>query len=363
MRGRLALVALLGLALAPAGCREWRAPGDELIEPGFLDGFEIDASMARRFYPALRREGRRVYDPVGHALNVPDAEFRFDWPEHPTGEIVIRTNNLGLRDDAPTHVEKAGHRTLVLGDSHTEGALYNDETYPHVLETLLAERGGEGAPYEVLNAGVGGTGPFAYLGVLRHYAFLEPDLVLATIYAGNDFANALLFSDAYTRRRTTPRDGEYRERLDAAGAVHVQIPQGFNQAYLARLEPRDVPLMVDAVLLAIDAMAAHCARHGADFAVVIIPTKVDVDLTHGLETTRGILRALDLDAEDYAVNARMVESLVARLEARGIPVVDPTSRMRAVDEPLYWDKDHHLDPAGQRLLARIVLDELGGMIP
>lgn len=335
----------------------------DLLAVEFVAGLELDEELAKQLYPPLRSKSRRLFDPVAHLLNAPDGEYSFEWPEHPRGRIVIRTNNLGLRDDEPTAIEKRGHRTLVLGDSHTEGAVANAEGYVHALEQRLAARGGRGAPYEALNAGVGGTGPFAYLGVLRHFTFLAPDLVIATIFTGNDFANALTFSDMLTGRAAKPRSREYMQRLEEVGAEYTPVPQGFNQAYYAKYDPDSEPLMVRAVLVALDAMAAHCAAHGADFAVVLIPTKADVDLVHGRDRVRAILEGLGLDEQDYAVNTRMAQALVAALQARGVPVVDPTTRLRADGRPLYWESDHHLNPAGQRLLAAIVFEELGARIP
>lgn len=35
---------------------------------------------------------------VGH-VHLPNARREFDWQEHPRGEIVFRTNNLGFRED------------------------------------------------------------------------------------------------------------------------------------------------------------------------------------------------------------------------------------------------------------------------
>src|SRR5262249_42211098 len=159
---------------------------------------------------------RMMYDPVATIMLRPDRTQSFDWPEHPAGRVTFRTNNLGFREDRPTTLAKYGPRILVLGDSHTEGLVNNDENVAHVLRRLLdadadarsASPGAAGAAdaanaagatsstgpvrYEVLNAGVGGTGPHEYLGQLTKHIDLRPDLVIAVIYTGNDFSNALM---------------------------------------------------------------------------------------------------------------------------------------------------------------------------
>src|SRR5262245_29697388 len=218
----LVALAVLGGVAAGAGVLLWgrahERDGEPLewsaADPAHIAGPALTEDVAKSFFPQLERPtNRMMYDPVATIVLRPDRTQSFDWPEHPIGRVTFRTNNLGFREDRPTQVEKSGPRVLVLGDSHTEGQVNNDENVAHVLERLLQEQPPEraGAPaaqaalpaaprFEALNAAVGGTGPHEYLGQLRKHLDLRPDLVIVVLYAGNDLSNALMMADFATKR-------------------------------------------------------------------------------------------------------------------------------------------------------------------
>jgi GDSL-like Lipase/Acylhydrolase family len=80
-------------------------------------------------------------------------------------------------------------RIVAIGDSFTHGVTLGlDQTWPKVLEGLLAARTPAGGPaYEVLNAGVGGANLMQETdNIERAVAHLEPDLILHQIFL-NDF--------------------------------------------------------------------------------------------------------------------------------------------------------------------------------
>jgi hypothetical protein len=300
----------------------------------------------------------------------PDRNQSFDWPEHPDGRVTFRTNNLGFREDRPTQVEKSGPRVLVLGDSHTEGQVNNDENVAHVLERLLQEQPPERAApagaalpaaprFEVLNAGVGGTGPHEYLGGLRKHLDLRPDLVIVVLYAGNDFSNALMMSDFATKRPRAARTAEYRQRLDEAGARWPKlVPQGFNQACQFRQWPGEDELALAAARNDLLAMAQLCDGIGARLLVVALPSLPDVQPDSDRATVDGLFETLHLDAETFGISLRLARRLCDELGALGIACLDPTAAMAAADTPLYWRADHHLNVAGHALLARLLHERI-----
>src|SRR5262249_37427697 len=71
------------------------------------------------------------FDPIAGFVHRPGYNSDMAWPEHSSGRLKIRTNNLGFRRDTDTVAELAGPhvRILVLGDSHTEGLVPNRETF------------------------------------------------------------------------------------------------------------------------------------------------------------------------------------------------------------------------------------------
>jgi len=364
---------LLAMGLLGAGL--WWVVGDrvraELYERGWLHDARIfDPSRlgssdgvlsegdAPVFYAGLRNPGSsKRYDPVAGVVLKPGFEQDLDWPEHSTGMLRFRTNNLGFREDVPTDPARPGLRVLVVGDSHTEGAVHNRESFANVLETLISEA--LGAPVEVLNAGVGGTGPYAFLGSIHKHLALEPDLVIAALYTGNDFANALLLSDHLEGRQRKPRSEEYMDGLARAQedeAWAAIMPQGFNQAYLFRyLGAHDSALALETAVGFYREMSRVCAEAGADFLTVVIPTKPDVDGVAGRAMSEALLAGLSLDADDFALNRRLGQRFVAALGSEGILCVDPTGVFERSDTELYWRRDHHLNVAGHALLAEQLL--------
>jgi lysophospholipase L1-like esterase len=126
------------------------------------------------------------YHPLIKYVHPPNLNVRILLNEHPKGYFDLRTNNQGLREDADSVYENSGEklRILVLGDSHTDGTVFNQETYPNQVERILAY---DGTAVEVLNAGVAGYSTldellwFIYFG--RKYT---PDIVLLGVYVGND---------------------------------------------------------------------------------------------------------------------------------------------------------------------------------
>ena len=208
--------------------------------PYEIEGTVVDERTAPLLYPALQQGSRKLFDPVALLVNAPDFVATVTWPEHPLGAVLFRTNNRGFREDEPTEVASDAYRILVLGDSHTEGAVNNDESFANVLELQVNKRSER--PVEVINAGVGGTGPYEMEGMLKTQLELEPELVIAVLFTGNDFWNALMISDFYTKRRQRARSAEYGGRIvKARDNWPVVFAQGFNQAFLFKYGPGQRP--------------------------------------------------------------------------------------------------------------------------
>ena len=260
---------------------------------------------------------------MAFVANIPDFTAIVNWPEHPVGAVQFRTNNRGFREDEPTELASDAFRVLVLGDSHTEGAVNNDESFANVLERQIRRR--SDMPVEVLNAGVSGTGPYEMEGMLKKQLELGPDLVIAALFTGNDFTNGLMISDFYSKRRQRDRSREYTERLlDARDTWPVVIAQGFNQAYLFEFDPDSARVALDATVDRYAAMAELCADQDIGFLVVVIPTKADVDGDDDAETLEGLLEALDLSRHQYGITERMSHRFVDAMEERGIRCIDMT---------------------------------------
>lgn len=145
--------------------------------------------------------GFELLGPVPHSLET-DAYYVSDpftgYRLQPNGfvhyqhGILASVNAHGHRDTEVSLAKSPGvFRVLVLGDSFTMGAnVEQEKVYPQVLELLLTTNNTQ--DLEVINAGVGGWGPFHYAEYYRHYGReFQPDVVLVGFYVGNDTNDAV----------------------------------------------------------------------------------------------------------------------------------------------------------------------------
>ena len=119
---------------------------------------------------------------TGH-FHKPYVIREFEWKEHLTDEIIMKTNNLGLRSDKDTEMKKANNlfRVLITGDSHIDGVVNNNESIAYFLENGLNKLYSI-RKHEVLNAGNGYFGPQNYLGVYNKFKIYNPDVFVVIIY-------------------------------------------------------------------------------------------------------------------------------------------------------------------------------------
>lgn len=347
-------------APGPAGDEGPGAGESVLLAPSELAGTVLDEEAAKVLFRAVREGKRQVYDPLAYAVLKPDVTQIWPWPEHPRGQVVSRTNNLGFREDADTAVEKSGPRILVAGDSHTDGMVDNAESFANVLEARLAASAPAGAaPVEVLNAGVGNSGPHNYLGTLKRNLYLRPDVFIAVLYTGNDFLNALVLADFFSKRPESRaaggEAGAYQRQMLAAYERHgATVVDRFNQALKFTRFPADAEIALDAAVGCFREMQALCAAQGIRFVAVLLPTKPDVE-QDDREAFLAVLRDTGLEESDYGVNARLGARWAEALRAEGIEVLDTTAALRAAGGgPHYWKKDWHLNVSGHAVVAGLL---------
>jgi hypothetical protein len=232
-----------------------------------------------------------------------------------------------------------------------------------VLEARFAAIPG-GPTVEVINAGVGGNGPFMYMRTLYHHGELDPDLFISTLFTGNDFWDSVNVSDFFTGRLRTKPGTTYTNMIyDASEEWPVRIAQGYNQAFRFRHMPEEVELALTATLAFHVEMARLCEKHGVRFLTVILPTKSDVEPEDDRESYRELLDALQLTDDDYNVTARLSRAFAEGLAEHGIRYIDTTAALIAADGPFYWRKDHHLNVEGHRFVADLIFDALRDEIP
>ncbi len=180
--------------LFEVGLRTW---GSSEAAPAFQGLFADDPSMGYRLKPGAR--------------------VRFATTEFDT---ALAVNSSGVRDDDEIGAKTPDERRIViLGDSLVMAVQVPfQQTFGELLERRLNAKQSR-YRYRVINAGVQGYGPVEELLLLRAVApAMQPDVVIETIFVGNDAEEAVT---------SAPRLGRPRHRAGAAAVDgHTPSPAG-----------------------------------------------------------------------------------------------------------------------------------------
>lgn len=301
--------------------------------------------------------------------------------------VVLRMNNIGMRDDDVALEKPAGsRRILVLGDSFMEGwGCERGEIFTDRLEAILEEKD-PGA--EVIAAGVASWSPLAEFCWLKHKGLaLQPDAVVLAVDATDPAGDSF-----YVHRLV--RDAEGRPDYIARGRRHLDLPLSLHNLladhlYLFRYidrwltkklpvtewdygfwgEADDVwaplrsdseipPVQYDAYWSVTKEALREATRLLAEkripFLVIMYPTGVEVD-----SEAWGPGRST-ADFPEGVIPPRRFDYLAAFAAADSIPYFSllPTFQRDSDPKRLYYPYDGHWSPSGHDLAARAVAEEL-----
>ncbi len=159
-----------------------------------LTGLEL-ISRHQLNLQARMRPPLYIADPILGFRLKPNLHTFYQAPNQPP--ISINISSQGFREDKiyPYQKPKNTFRILMLGDSFTEGdEVPADKTFSKLLEQQLNQLP-LGPIYEVINAGIRGSGPLqAYLWLKTEGIKFQPDLIILNFYLGNDITDALMFN-------------------------------------------------------------------------------------------------------------------------------------------------------------------------
>jgi hypothetical protein len=351
----------------------------------------IAAVQFAMFETALRTWGHSEAAPSFQALFIPDpmvgyrlrpnARTRFVTAEFDT---TIAVNGQGVRDDREIGPKPPDERRIVvLGDSLVLSVQVDTrQTFCHVLEDRLnqSEASRPGRPrvhYRVINAGVQGYGPVEEFLFYREIArAFEPDLVIETIFVGNDAEDAV--SSAWRLRAPSSTDpagqsfsdtvsqpliGRLRRLVRSSMVLQVlrvrvvsvtgrlsnwiSPPEPPLQTYAATPAPRiaeGLRISRDCV----EAIATDAAGFHAKTMVLLIPARFqvdDADYGHLREAVTGAGGRLVRDAGSQRFNEALSELPVPRLD------VLPALRAALPGPDVFFQRTIHLTPRGHQIVA------------
>jgi lysophospholipase L1-like esterase len=347
-------------------------------------------------------------DPVLGIVRRPDLDIRFRFEERPSGFIHFQTNNLGLRRIAPTEPDKgAKKRILVLGDSQIDGSVDNRENVCALLEKRLNSGPTQ---YEVLNAAIGSYSPYqCYLWYRTRGRKLEPDVVMLTIFLGNDLAelvapgrprlmpegagfHEISATEDYQRRMKTYQEPSAWRKLrffllqnsvlfgrlsSLSGGSEVEAPgpmgaayrtcigctgQSLGQAYWFKHRPGDVRTSMRTLKELLRRFKETVERSGGRPIVLVLPSRLQVEAEQDVGRIRAVAKILGLTEADLALESRLGGESLSIARGLKIDTIDLAPALeefhRRSGENLYYWTDWHLDTAGHRFLAQQLYDRV-----
>ena len=343
----------------------------------------IAAAQLGLFEMALRTWGHSEAAPSFQALFMPDPEIGYRLRPNARTRFVtaefdteIAVNEQGVRDDTPIGPKPPNERRIVvLGDSLVLSVQVQlRQTFCRLLQDGLNAAGGP-VRYRVINAGVQGYGPVEELLFFRRVArAFQPDLVITTIFVGNDAeeavatvaklrgepAAAAAISDTTVTglRRLVRRSMVLQllrlrvvsitDRLPRWGAPPEPPLQSYAEQPAARID-EGLRISRECVQAIVDESAAL----GAKSMILLMPARFQVDdldygrLKDAVESTGG---KLVRDAATTRFNEALAPIPVPRFD------VLPALRAALPGPDVFFQQTVHLTPRGHAIVAQALGD-------
>lgn len=281
--------------------------------------------------------------------------------DHP---YVVSTNNLGLRNDTDTTLERGDElRILGIGDSFTFGPyVANEETWPARLEEFLRSENPDRA-VEVLNAGIAS---YTITDELAYFAdkglALNPDLVILEV-TFNDIADMRKVQRGLFKR---PQAGDWK--VEATWAVKnflydhsyfvaalVKLKNArVTQDVLASREEGDNELYKS--ILYGDNREYEIAYETAFAQFVSLARERDIPLVVLFYPESGMVSQNPVDGDQ----TKMATFVIGLGESYGVPIFDASPFLRDADSRLTYllPWNGHPSTAGYFLAAQNLLNFL-----
>jgi hypothetical protein len=318
----------------------------------------VPERVAKRLFPLSN--STQIYDEYSFFRHKSNMTYANEWPEHPKGRWYVRTNAIGFREDAETPREKQDVRVIVTGDSHTDGACDNAETFATLLENELVERH-PGKKIDVVNAGKGGFSFYNYLGMLERCLSLdlEPDVFVVTVYGGNDFEELLMPWHFFAG---VPRSGgapQYWDRVQAAQRINAAcLSQGMLSIKYFQYSPEELERALEGALGLSGQLIGECRARGIVPVFAYLPSWYELDAEKTVADFGEVLAALELTRADVERVIALADRYLAGLRALGAHVIDMRPNFQAERGDLYWKFDHHINVLGHQRAAAALLEPI-----
>jgi hypothetical protein len=266
-----------------------------------------------------------------------------------------RTNNLGFREDTDIIEKKENEiRVLVTGDSHTDGVLkHNYQSFVNIWEEKQNQIDSS-YNFNFIN---GGTAYYTfrnYLGFLKKYKYLNPDIYLINIFTGNDFREAPMFEDDRTKFSNVSKNFYVRTRKLFYSKKKKSIPftQGLEQILYFKSFPSEQEKSLKLAKKYLLEIKEICQKENIKLIVTLLPSKIETN-----NAFRNKLQSLfDLDSETIMINEKLTNNLIQWLDSEKIININFKDLLKNASEKIFWDVDLHINPYAHKIIAHHLLD-------
>ena len=321
-----------------------------------LGRIPIELELATKLFgldhPYNRYDSQAYYT---HELNL---DLRRSFKEHPDGSWTMRTNAHAMRRDTEPDTTAPDLRVLVVGDSHVDGICNNAENLCAIAESAL-EAEYPNASIEILNAARGGHSPWNYLGVIEKHLALVPDVVVVTLFGGNDFTDVLLLAHAFEgtiSRGLTP--ASKARRKEALAKSRYVLGQGYGSLLFFKDRPAELDFALETTTRILDQIEQTCRDAGAELLLLYLPSPLSL---HFADPPRGkpeVRAILELSVEDLARSHTLKTSILRAATELGITTHDLTPTLEECADACFWKTDLHLSVFGHQRIGSLLADLL-----
>lgn len=363
------LVILTSTAEDP-GFAAWRAGQEAKFPPIPIKAYPettlvraiYGPSIAKALFPQIQTPDMQYKAQQGFR-RPPGGSGRVTWDEHPDGFWRAQTNSTGQRMDAD--LQPGGPYFAILGDSHLEGACNNDESVAGLVKAALAETND---PQQVVNMACGGFSFHEYLGSLE---FLNGDVpgqlvdltspsptqtMAVFIYGGNDFLEVLKQAHFWSRTDRPKGWGIGNERLLGWQKERpMVVGQALSSLVYFRNVPQEIETSLAESLAVCEELKRHSAKRGIRLVFLYLPSALESEGPRHHALLSEPIASLRVSREDLLAPGKMADRMLASLEATGCETIDLRPTLKGSTQ-YYWNKDLHLNLAGQQVVAQRLLE-------
>ena len=322
---------------------------------GCSDGIDRFHSISQK---AIKNESHYyILDPIVGHIHKSNTSFFFPWPEHKDGKITSRTNNYGFRRDEEIFSNKQNKtRILLTGDSHIDGVINNSESCCTILENIL-DKLFDSKSFEVINSGVGHYFTKNYLGILKKYLYLSPDVFIVIIYGGNDFIEACRLEGC--KRSYNPN---YYIKLQKIKSLNPGgLWQGLNQIYYFKFFPESQEIAFKSMTDDLNEIKEICKSNNIALIVLLLPSKFDVEWSSDETRLNNCKDLLQLTDDDLQINLKLLDKLANWLNTNKFTYLELKDYMKNKEHKLFWNEDYHLNDNGHKIIAEALFTNYKGL--